>query len=183
LHTPDRVLVVNGTLSPADLLTIRRGEPGLDPRTNRVVLLENELIKIRGVNKIGACKFFDSQMHACSIYGTRPVECKLLKCWDTRELESIFMKDLLQRKDLIPAGAALFELIENHDKVFDIKKITEALSGFPGPGSWNFSVIEKVVREERRFRQKVMKDLSFKEADMDFFFGRSLEEVFAVSGP
>ena len=183
LHTPDRMLVVNGILSPADLLTIRKGEPGFDPCSNRVVLLEKELIKIRGVSKIGMCKFFDSKRHACSIYDSRPLECKLLKCWDTSELESIFMKDLLQRKDLIPVSTLLFELIENHDRVFDIRKITQGLPNFPGFGSENFSVIERAIREESRFRQEVINGLSLKETDMDFFFGRSLEEVFKVLNP
>ncbi len=183
LHTSDRVLVVDGILSPVDLLTIRRGEPGFDPCHNKVVMLESELIKVRGRDKIGTCKFYDPQRYACLIYDKRPMECRLLKCWDTKELEAVFMRDLLIRRDLVPPGTALFELIERHDLVFDLRKITEILLNSSDSCMGNTSIINKLIEEERCFRQKVIRELSIGEAELDFFFGRPLEEVVAVLGP
>ncbi len=176
LHTKDRGLVVSGSLMPVDLITIRRGEPVFDPLSNQVIMLEKELIKIRGKDKIGECKFFDSAVNSCLIYHKRPLECRLLKCWDTSDLENVYMKDLLSRKDLIPEGTILYKIVEKHSSIFDMCKITPFLLQ-QKKEAYGKTELEEIVQKEEQFRQSISQELSLNRLEMDFFFGRPIKEL------
>ncbi len=175
LHLKDRQLVVSGYLKPKDLVTFRRGELAHDPRTGELVVLESELIKIRGKGKIGECIFQDPKDNGCRIYDNRPLECRLLKCWDTSHLERVLMKDLLTREALIPEGSLLGNLIVQHQRVFDLVCLTPLYSR---EKHVSFSrTVKEVQIKESEFRSKVMEKFSLEKDDMDFFFGRPVVEV------
>ena len=178
LHLEDRDLVVAGKLQPGDLVTFRRGEPAYDPVTKRVIILESELIQVRGLGKVGACKYYQPESNVCSIYSHRPLECRVLKCWNTQELEEILMKSLLSRDQLIPSNSTLWKLIIQHDKLFDMRKLTgiflmerdEKFTQFQG-------FLRELEEKESIFRNKVVADFEVDLEAMDFFFGRSVVEV------
>ncbi len=177
LHLEDRELVVRGQLQPADMVTYRLGEPAFDPVTRQVIVLEVELIKLRGVRKIGACKFYDQKGHRCEIYNLRPLECRLLKCWDTRELEAVFMQNLLCREDLIPKNTGLWRLIERHDNLFNMREITGLFLAEREELGKAGKLIKELGEKELAFRQSVANELDLDEASLDFFLGRPVVEV------
>ncbi len=176
LHLADKDIVVSGFLRPADLVTFRTGEPAVDPRTGTLIILENELIKIRGENKVGACKFYSGIDRGCLVYQNRPLECRLLRCWDTSALEAVLLKELLSRAVLIPAASLIGRLIAEHGKIFNMRFIASCLSERRAGNFLTF--FEEAVNKELRFRKEVMSEFSIDECQMDFFFGRSMEEVF-----
>ena len=98
------------------LVTYRRGEPVHDPIQGRVVPLTAEIIKIRGREGQWTCAFFDPAHQSCDIYDHRPLECRMLKCWATGDLERIYAKDRLVRKDLVAGVEGLAELIDLHEQ-------------------------------------------------------------------
>ncbi|NPA95479.1 MAG: YkgJ family cysteine cluster protein [Thermodesulfobacteria bacterium] len=178
LHVEDRDLVVEGKLEPGDLVTFRQGEPAYDPVTKRVIILESELIKVRGRAKVGACKYYLPEGNACSIYAHRPLECRVLKCWNTRELEEILMKRLLSRGQLIPPHSTLWELIVEHDRLFDMRKLTGMfLVEKDGKLTQLQGFLRELEEKEGSFRSRVVADFGIDSAAMDFFFGRPVIEV------
>ncbi len=51
------------------------------------------------------------------------LECRVLKCWDTREIEKIYDKNRLTRRELISGIKWIWDLIEEHEKRCSYEKI------------------------------------------------------------
>ena len=112
-HQEDKPLIDQGIIPLRDLFTIRKGEMARDDIMGALMPLPTDLIKIKGKPGSWACRYLDSQ-NRCSIYEQRPLECRILKCWDTREIERIYSKNRLTRQDLIENVEGLWELVETH---------------------------------------------------------------------
>ncbi len=177
LHIEDRGLVVAGRLRPSDLVTLRRGEPAYDPVNRRVVFLEEEMIKLRGHGKIGACIFYDANGNSCAIYQWRPLECRVLKCWDTSDLEGVYMRNLLKRNHLIPEGSTLARLIKKYEEVLCIKHFASTLVDCSKGGGHVATKLQGHIDRDFAFRRAVIKDFSVPEEYLDFFFGRPLRDI------
>ncbi len=124
LHLDDLELVENGKILLKDLFTIRRGETARDNVRDALYSVESDIVKIKS-RKNGACVFLDKNRDefACSNYENRPLECRILKCWDTREIENIYHRDRLTRKDIVSGVKGLWELVEDHQRQCSPKKI------------------------------------------------------------
>ncbi len=175
LHSEDRDLIVSGKLNPKDLITFRRGEVAFDPVKNSITVIGQELIKIKGAGKIGACKFYHEDK-GCTIYAFRPLECRLLRCWDTSELQAIYMKDLLKRLDLVPQGSVLYELIVKHEDAFDLNRIAAGLNDEKDIEG-KYKAINHIAEQESGFRDSVIVHYNMRVDELDFFFGRQVREV------
>ncbi len=139
--------MASGVLGTSVLLTLRAGEPALDPKRGKVILLPVELTKIKGKARGWECVFYDARGGACSIYGSRPLECRALKCWDTTEVQALFLKDVLSRRDVLGEESPLYEVIVSYERVFDLAVVHELLvSGSSGAGRH---------RKTRRTRREV----------------------------
>lgn len=101
LHPEDLSLLQDKYLLKEDLITIRQGEPLITLSGGNPQSAPADLIKIRGRGAEWTCLFFDRQNTACMIYDHRPLECALLQCWDTAELEKVAGENLLKRHDII----------------------------------------------------------------------------------
>ncbi len=177
LHIEDRKLVVSGRLRPSDLITLRKGEPAYDPVNGSVVFLEEEMIKIRGHRKIGACIFYDENTNSCAIYQWRPLECRVLKCWDTSALEGVYMRNLLKRNHLIPEGSTLARLIDEYEEVLGIKQLASTLVDLSKGRHHMATTLQGHIDCDLAFRRAVMKDFPVSVEDLDFFFGRPLSDI------
>ncbi len=177
LHIEDRGLVVAGRLRPSDLVTLRRGEPAYDPVNRSFVFLQEEMIKIRGHGKIGKCNFYDANTNSCAIYQWRPLECRVLKCWDTSDLEDVYMRNLLKRNHLIPEGSTLARLINEHEEVLCLKQLASTLVDFSKGRDHMAAELQGCIDRDFAFRRAVMKNFSVSEEDLDFFFGRPLRDI------
>ncbi|MCD6199194.1 MAG: YkgJ family cysteine cluster protein [Deltaproteobacteria bacterium] len=181
LHSEDRIFLQKGTLRPTHLFTLRAGELAYHPLDQRLVELSNEMIKIKGKDGSSACIFYDVEQKACSIYEDRPLECRVLKCWDTAEVEGLFMKDLLSRLDLCPKGSVAAEMISAYERSFPPERLYGLLSeaaSTKGAQQTN-PEIEQMVSTDEAFRQKVVETLGFKEDELEFFFGRPVKALVA----
>lgn len=116
LHIQDRCLVEEGIIPLKNLVTFRRGEPVYDQIQGKVISLDAEIIKVKGREREWTCVLFDPVEKACTIYEYRPIECRMLKCWDTADLKRIYDKDRLGRKDLLASTAGLADLIDFHEQ-------------------------------------------------------------------
>lgn len=180
LHIEDKFLVMQGKLPASGLFTLRKGEIALEPIENKKITLEEELIKIRpDRNRDWACIHLSEDGGACDIYETRPVECRLLKCWDPRALLARYQEDRLTRKDLFGAVEGLWDLIEDHEKRCGYGRIAGLVADLEN----------EVLREERvqklgeilLYDKHIRELMKEKKPEMglleDLLFGRPLMET------
>jgi len=181
LHSEDRILLQKGTLRPIHLFTLRAGELAYHPLEERLIELSDEMIKIKGKDGSCACTFYDAQQKACSIYEDRPLECRVLKCWDTEEVEGLFMKDLLSRLDLCPKGSVVEEMISAYERSFSPSRVYGLLSEAASTEGAQETgpEVEQMVSTDEAFRQKVVETLGLKEEELEFFFGRPVKALVA----
>jgi len=122
-HIEDKKLIEKGVIPIKYLYTIREGELAYDNIKGCLVPVTSDLIKIKGQNDSWECVFFNENENSCKIYDKRPVECRVLKCWDTREIELIYSENRLTRKDLVYKVEGLWDLIEEHQSRCSYDKI------------------------------------------------------------
>ncbi len=173
LHRQDLELVRAGVLEPRHLVTLRRGEPAFHPVEGRVVELPQEMIKVRG--RGGWRCLFLTEERLCSIHRRRPLECRALKCWDTREIEALFLTDLLTRSQVI-ASPALLEIVEAYDRRLPAGPLCRAiLSGASG--------LKETAARDREFRRSVARNFGLHEVELEFYLGRSVESLLEQLAP
>ncbi|MBU0730091.1 MAG: YkgJ family cysteine cluster protein [Proteobacteria bacterium] len=115
LHIQDKELLLAGNISYRDLVTLRKGERAYSPLTGKIEPIEQELVKISGKEGEWTCRFIGEDL-LCGIYGNRPLECRLLKCWDPDELLGVINKDLISRLDIIHPDDPIIGLLQEHDQ-------------------------------------------------------------------
>jgi Fe-S-cluster containining protein len=123
LHHKDRDLVLNGTLPLEHLVTLRAGEPVYDNVTGTYIPADTDIIKICSNAGSTACHYLDSKNNRCRIYSDRPLECRVLECWNTTPLKKIYRQERLTRKDLIADVEGLWGLVCTHQAQCDYERL------------------------------------------------------------
>ena len=182
-HLADKTLIEKGAIHTRDLYTIRKGEKVRDNVFNGLIRADSDIIKIKGKDGAWVCCFYNSENKACTIYEKRPLECRVLRCWNTKDIEALYNKERLKREDLLREVEGLWSLIEDHEQRCSYEKMTRVMKDIEG----NFqrtavaSVME-MVRYDLEIRKLVVEKGNM-EADMtDFLFGRPLAETISMYG-
>jgi Fe-S-cluster containining protein len=183
LHMADQILVENGAIHTRNLYTIRKGEKVRDNVLNGLITAESELIKIKGKDDTWTCRFYDLGNNACTIYGQRPLECRVLKCWDTKDIKELYNKDRLKREDLLKEVEGLWSLIEDHEQRCSYEKMTLAMQDLEG--SFQETAVASVmemVRYDMEIRKLVVEKGNMEDGMTDFLFGRPLRKTIPMYG-
>lgn len=146
-------------------------------------ILQEEIIKIKGKDNKWTCMFYNDDQKACTIYEHRPIECRLLKCWDTRELEGIFLKKLLQRKHLINPDDPIIEILATHEQRCSYALLEELVKALGGQDSEN--AVKKVLdllQYDYYLRSFIAEKLKIGQEENDFLFGRLLVTTISMFG-
>ncbi|MDP4978618.1 MAG: YkgJ family cysteine cluster protein, partial [Desulfobacterales bacterium] len=122
-HLADRPLIEKGTIPLRHLFTIRKGERAKDPIRGVVRPVSTELIKLKGSANTWTCTFFNERDSSCRIYTGRPLECRLLKCWDTTDVEEMTDRESLTRRHLLEGVAGLWDLVAEHEARCSCEKL------------------------------------------------------------
>jgi Fe-S-cluster containining protein len=181
LHSADLESIRNGKLPVHRLITIRKGELAFDPLAGRVQAVTSELVKICGTGRDWRC-FYYAAGQGCMIYATRPLACRVLKCWDSDEILTLVGKDLLTRLDILAAEDPLRQLVEEHERFCpcpDMGLIRRSLSVGPSTGLQN---LQRLVDADLNFRNRVVKDYNILLAEELFYFGRPLFQLLQAVG-
>ncbi|MBU0485742.1 MAG: YkgJ family cysteine cluster protein [Proteobacteria bacterium] len=184
LHREDQNLLSEGHLSFDHLVTIRQGEIVLNPLTGMPEPAAQELVKINGRGGDWSCMFFGEGDSSCTIYRNRPLECRLLKCWDPADIEAVIGKDNLRRLDLLSPGDPARQMIESHEKLCPGHEITELCIQYQEePGRHDLlNSLTSFVRHDLHFRMEVFDQLKLSSASELFFLGRPVFKVLAPFG-
>jgi len=127
--------------------------------------------------------FFEEKDKSCSKYDHRPLECRLLKCWDTREIEAVYEKDRLTREDILAGIEGLWELIVAHEKHCDHAAINRALQDLHGTlGKQAQMVLTNAIQYDNAVRQLVLENGNVEPEMIDFIFGRPLTVTLKAAG-
>lgn len=182
-HLEDKVLVENGIILSKHLYTIRKGELSFDNVKGCILPASSDIIKIKGRKGSWTCIFFDEKNNECTIYDDRPMECRVLKCWDTREIEKLYAKNRLTRKDLISSIEGLWDLVEGHQNqcgydmltlfvdALNTDKKDEALKG-----------LLEIIEHDIKIRELVVQKAGLESDLTDFIFGRPITETIKMYG-
>ncbi len=177
-HIEERALIEDGFIPAKYLYTIREGEPVRDNMSERVVYAPSDIIKIKGQKTGWTCFFYDETEKRCAVYEYRPLECKLLNCRDTGEIERVFGKNLLTRKEIMGSVGGLWELIVEHDKRCSYKEIKK-LADEPGNTKKRglYPKIAEIIEYDKTVRELVVKKGQIDSELLDLLFGRPVSSI------
>jgi Fe-S-cluster containining protein len=182
-HREDRRLIEKGVIPTRYLCTIRKGELANDNVRGGLMRVESDIIKIKGKNNSWVCMFFDGEKKSCTIYNDRPLECRALKCWDTRVIEQIYARNRLTRKDLISAIEGLWDLVEDHQARCDYEKIQKLIEGLAGSSRKNTRrELLEIIHYDAEIRELVISKGGLEPGMLEFLFGRPLTKTLVNCG-
>ncbi|MGD9331063.1 MAG: YkgJ family cysteine cluster protein [Desulfobacterales bacterium] len=177
LHLEDRSLVMEGHIPAEALYTIRTGEPVRDNVAERLTYADADIIKIKGQGGSWCCRWLEKESHRCTIYDRRPIECRALQCWDTREIEALYGRGRLTRQHLLEDVAGLWDLISDHDRRCAypaIRDHTERLAADPSQQATALGAITEMVKYDQSLRQLLVENGHATQGMLDFLLGRPL---------
>jgi Fe-S-cluster containining protein len=180
LSWEDLDLVRQGYIRHDQLVTIRQGEMGYNPATDRLEPVPVELLKIRGQGNDWTCLFFAEEKNGCTIYAHRPATCRILQCWQPEPLLATIYQNTLRRADLINPGDPILAEIDRHERACPGKVFTDLLA--EGGGTEDLARLTELVRADLAIRGEVAKTAGLS-LELEFFlFGRPLFKQLAGSG-
>ena len=184
LHEEDVILFAKGILKRSHVYTLRKGEVvrNID---DTLVVLKQEIIKIKGQGEAWSCMFYEDDQSACRIYDHRPLECRALKCWDLRGLKEVMARPCLHRTDLIKPDDGILKIIDNHEQrcAYETLESTVKGKGLRGPDSDKaVGKILDVLQYDHYMRPFLTEKLKVDPNAMDFFFGRPLTTTIRMFG-
>jgi Fe-S-cluster containining protein len=182
-HHDDKMLIEKGIILSKYLYTIRKGEMAYDNVKRHLMPSASDIIKIKSHKGALACVFFDESEHACTIYDKRPLECRVLKCWDTREIEKIYAKNRLTRKDLVSNIAGLWDLIEDHQTRCSHEEFHRLLKMVDG-GNKDAALEEilAMIQFDTQVRELAVQKGGLDPDIVNFLFGRPIKETVIMCG-
>lgn len=171
LHQQD--LGMLDVLGLASFVCLRTGEPAYDPRQGGVRPLEQELIKIQGKDKGWECRYFDAATSRCSIYESRPAQCRALVCTNVRAVLKVMDSPTLTRTDYIRRGSALWECVQEHDRLYPVaaavKLARQAVEAATIPPQ-----LDQQLRAETAYRRAMARHVRAMDQDLWAYLGRPL---------
>jgi Fe-S-cluster containining protein len=179
LHHKDRELLQNNMLRLEHLITIRKGEPVFSLAAETPEPAQSEIIKIKGRGTEWTCFFFQENSTKCDIYEHRPLECSLLKCWETADLEKIAGRHLLSRYDIIEPHDPILPFIKAHDDKCSLENLTPVLSEVNSKDSQQeaLHILTRLVNTDLALRSQACMRFHFS-LDLElFFFGRPFFKI------
>jgi hypothetical protein len=176
----DRALVEKGSIALIDLFTIRRGEPAYDNVARVITPAETDIIKINPVSEGDtACRFFIASPSGCGIYEQRPVECRVLQCWNTRPLMQLYQRGRLTRRHLLSGIEGLWDLVRDHQARCDYEHISSMAGSIRAGGDIESAQNEllDMIRFDQKLREATMERTGYDARMLAFLLGRPLVET------
>jgi Fe-S-cluster containining protein len=182
-HLEDKSLIEKGIIPSKYIYTIRKGERSYDNVKECFLPASSDILKLKGQKGSWTCVFFDETNNNCTIYKHRPVECKILKCWDTREIERIYSKNRLTRQDLISTVEGLWDLVEGHQKRCSYDMLQFFIDSLhKGKKDEALKGILEIIEYDNKIRNLVVQKAGLDPDLTDFLFGRPVTETIKIYG-
>jgi Fe-S-cluster containining protein len=182
-HLEDKPLIENGIIPSKNIYTIRKGERSYDNVKECFLPASSDILKLKGQKGSWMCVCFNETDHYCTIYEHRPMECKVLKCWDTGEIERIYSKNRLTRQDLISTVEGLWELVEGHQERCSYDMLNFFIDSLhKGNKDEALKGILELIEYDTKIRELVVQEAGLDPDLTDFLFGRPITETIKIYG-
>ena len=177
-HQEDKALIEKGVIHSKYLYTIRKGEMAYDNVRQCLETVGSDVIKLKGKGESWTCILFDEKQNACTIYENRPIECRALKCWDTKALEDLYDRKRLKREDLIADIEGLWGIIKDHQARCNYETIQKLVSAInSGRGGEARGKLAEIIQFDIEIRKLVVSWGGLDMEMLDFLFGRPLKQT------
>lgn len=181
LHTRDLDLIRSGQIPVNRLVTIRKGELVHNPLAEKILPVTVELVKLIGRNKQWQCCFYDDKL-GCTVYEDRPYACRVLKCWDIREISTLMEKDTISRLDILDKDDPVIQLIMEHERICPCDDLGYVQTHLDRLSIEQKNEMEQRVNNDLNFRARVTGDLQLTLGEELFYFGRPLFQLLQPLG-
>ncbi|MFO7964830.1 MAG: YkgJ family cysteine cluster protein [Desulfobacterales bacterium] len=185
MHLEDKPLIERGDLHLRDLMTIRNGEPAYDNIRGETAPATSDIIKIKSRQNDSACIFYDDANRACGIYRNRPLECRMLKCWDTRDILTIYNRNRLSRFDLIGMSPEWWDLVNDHQNRCSYDDVLIFVNTAMKTGEKD-AILEKkaayAIRYDMEIRVLIRQNDRIDSEKLNFLFGRPMTDTLSSMG-
>ena len=184
-HQIDKPLIESGLIPASDLFTIRRGEPVYDNVRQSHGRAETDIIKIKNSENSAACKFYDPESNSCEIYENRPEECRILKCWDTEEIEDFYTADRLTRAEFIGNISGLWDIVQDHQQQCPLEPVIRFIEKMKSSGQKDHDLEKKVnqiLQYDHSIRLVIAEKAVLQSEMLDFLFGRPIHRILESLG-
>jgi len=175
LHEQDIGLYTSGLLRKGDLLTLRQGEWVYDSVKDALLVLPEEIVRLKAGPGGQSCSFLSEEDSSCRIYEQRPEECRAMKCWDPAEFEAMYQQGRIGRNRLIPRSSALAEIIAEHEQACSyarIRPLAEKL--LQSADQQAAQELAAIIRQDEEMRSFLQERAEAGQEVLDFLFGRPL---------
>ncbi len=185
LHCEDKALFEKGVIDLDCLYTIRKDELVYDNVSERLEPALADIVKVKEQTnpndlKATTCHFFNWETNNCTIYPHRPLECRVLKCWDVRESIQIYNKNRLTRKDILGHIKGLWELIEEHQiqcSYAKFRKLLRKTNTVQNNDAKHRKMINEMIGYDKHLRALIIQRNYLKADALDLIFGRPLTDM------
>ncbi len=177
LHLEDRELVDQGKIPLASLYTLRKGELARDNIKGGLIRLSAEIVKIRSLPDAAICMYFNETDQSCDIYLHRPVECRILECWNTNPIEGMYARTRLSRYVLLEKVGWLAELVQAHEEKCALDRAEKLVQARIADDPAAADALNEIINYDFHLRQVAAEKGGLSPDIMDFLFGRPLAEV------
>jgi Fe-S-cluster containining protein len=177
----DASLVYDGFIKLKNLYTIRSGELVRDNIRGELIVTDKEIIKIKEKENGTGCIYYDEKAKACTIYESRPIQCKALTCWDESEFMRVYARPKMDRRDIIRDKIVL-GLMNEHHKRCSHSELDKRVRRIEKEGEAAVGKILEALRFDHHIRAFTSKKLGIDLNEMDLLFGRPLTETITMFG-
>jgi Fe-S-cluster containining protein len=182
LSIGDLELFTHDTVKPSDLLTIRKGELARAPGSDELERTEKELVKIREVPGNNTCIFFRTGDKECSIYETRPLQCRRQECWNPQDQDEIGKEEMLARETLLRGTGPLWDIIQRHEERCSHDRLSRVMAKLEATKGHAVEELVELLRFDLHVRHFIMEKFNLPPETLDFLLGKSLAESIDAYG-
>jgi Fe-S-cluster containining protein len=177
LHVEDKQILESGNILLDCLYTIRKGELARDNVNDSLIRLEAEIIKIKSRPGSSECMFFNDTDMSCGIYAHRPLECRILECWNTAKIKSMYSQTRLTRTLVLEKAEWLQDLVQTHESECDIDKIQRLVNDREAGDADAASALTEKINYDFHLRRVVTEKGNIAPDMLDFLLCRPLNEI------
>ncbi len=182
LSVLDLGLFSRDIIKPGDVLTIRKGELARSVGTDQLKRTERELIKIREVQGDSACIFFRPGDKECSIYESRPLQCRRQECWNPQDLDEAGDDEMLTRKTLLRETGPLWDIIQRHEERCSHDRLSRVMAKLEATKGHAVDELLELLRFDQHVRHFLTEKFNLAAETLDFFLGRPLAKSIEAYG-
>lgn len=128
LYLEDLDILKRGIIKRTELITLRSGEIGFSNDVQDLMLITEERIKVKEKPGGRECLFLETATNGCRIYEDRPLQCRVMECWNPDQYKELNSKKYLSRKELLNPEDPLWPVIESHNQRCALPRLQKALS-------------------------------------------------------